>query len=61
MTMAFARRDLASRVVTFFTGVVANERGKGITTAAGRACPPYAKCRLGGPLDPGHGRQPAGP
>jgi GNAT superfamily N-acetyltransferase len=33
MTMAFARKDLASRVVTFFTGVAAAERGKGIATA----------------------------
>jgi GNAT superfamily N-acetyltransferase len=33
MTIAFARKDLASRVVTFFTGVAAAERGKGIATA----------------------------
>jgi mycothiol synthase len=33
MTMAFAREDLPSRVVTFFTGVAAAERGKGIATA----------------------------
>jgi GNAT superfamily N-acetyltransferase len=33
MTMAFAPKDLGSRVVTFFTGVAAAERGKGIATA----------------------------
>ena len=33
MTMAFARPDVASRVVTFFTGVVETERGRGIATA----------------------------
>ena len=33
MTMAFARSDVASRVVTFFTGVVETERGRGIATA----------------------------
>ena len=33
MTMAFARPDVASRVVTFFTGVVETERGQGIATA----------------------------
>lgn len=33
MTMAFARPDMASRVVTFFTGVVEAERGQGIATA----------------------------
>lgn len=33
ITMAFAREDLPSRVVTFFTGVAAAERGKGIATA----------------------------
>ena len=33
MTMAFARPDVASRVVTFFTGVVEAERGQGIATA----------------------------
>jgi GNAT superfamily N-acetyltransferase len=33
LTMAFARPDMVSRVVTFFTGVVENERGQGIATA----------------------------
>jgi GNAT superfamily N-acetyltransferase len=33
MTMAFARPDVVSRVVTFFTGVVETERGQGIATA----------------------------
>ena len=33
MTMAFARPDMVSRVVTFFTGVVETERGQGIATA----------------------------
>jgi GNAT superfamily N-acetyltransferase len=33
MTMAFARPDVASRVVTFFTGVMETERGQGIATA----------------------------
>jgi GNAT superfamily N-acetyltransferase len=33
MTMAFARPDVASRVVTFFTGVAETERGRGIATA----------------------------
>jgi GNAT superfamily N-acetyltransferase len=33
MTMAFARADVTSRVVTFFTGVVETERGHGIATA----------------------------
>ena len=31
--MAFRRVDLASRVVTFFTGVVVLERGRGVATA----------------------------
>jgi GNAT superfamily N-acetyltransferase len=40
MTMAFARKDLPSRVVTYFTGVAAGERGQGIATAlkAQHAC-----------------------
>jgi GNAT superfamily N-acetyltransferase len=33
MTMAFARPDVVSRVVTFFTGVIETERGQGIATA----------------------------
>ena len=33
MTMAFARPDVASRVVTSFTGVIEVERGQGIATA----------------------------
>ena len=33
MTMAFTRPDVASRVVTSFTGVVETERGQGIATA----------------------------
>ncbi|MFZ0769102.1 MAG: hypothetical protein WAM64_07745, partial [Acidimicrobiales bacterium] len=33
ITMAFPRLDLASRVVTFFTGVVSTERGRGVATA----------------------------
>ena len=33
MTLVFARPDMVSRVVTFFTGVVASERGQGIATA----------------------------
>jgi GNAT superfamily N-acetyltransferase len=32
MTMAFARPDLPSRVVTFFTGVISTERGRGVAT-----------------------------
>ncbi|MGC2487008.1 MAG: GNAT family N-acetyltransferase [Acidimicrobiales bacterium] len=33
ITMAFPRLDQASRVVTFFTGVVSTERGRGVATA----------------------------
>jgi GNAT superfamily N-acetyltransferase len=33
ITMAFPRLDQASRVVTFFTGVIATERGRGVATA----------------------------
>jgi GNAT superfamily N-acetyltransferase len=33
ITMAFARPDVVSRVITFFTGVVESERGQGIATA----------------------------
>jgi hypothetical protein len=32
VTMAFQRRDLPSRVVTFFTGVISTERGRGVAT-----------------------------
>jgi GNAT superfamily N-acetyltransferase len=32
VTMAFARPDLPSRVVTFFTGVLSTERGRGVAT-----------------------------
>jgi GNAT superfamily N-acetyltransferase len=31
--MAFQRLDQASRVVTFFTGVISSERGRGVATA----------------------------
>jgi GNAT superfamily N-acetyltransferase len=33
ITMAFQRLDQASRVVTFFTGVISSERGRGVATA----------------------------
>jgi GNAT superfamily N-acetyltransferase len=33
ITMAFQRLDQASRVVTFFTGVIATERGRGVATS----------------------------
>jgi GNAT superfamily N-acetyltransferase len=33
MTLAFQRLDVESRVATFFTGVVASERGRGVATA----------------------------
>jgi GNAT superfamily N-acetyltransferase len=33
ITMAFQRLDLPSRVVTFFTGVISTERGRGVATA----------------------------
>ncbi|MGP8009864.1 MAG: GNAT family N-acetyltransferase [Acidimicrobiales bacterium] len=32
VTMAFARPDLPSRVVTFFTGVISTEQGRGVAT-----------------------------
>ncbi|HUZ40674.1 MAG TPA: GNAT family N-acetyltransferase [Acidimicrobiales bacterium] len=32
ITMAFARPDLPSRVVTYFSGVISSERGRGVAT-----------------------------